>query len=835
LEVTLSDGHHKTIGTDSQWEVATAPAWIMNTPKVSIQMEPAEPYDARLDQNLKFVKAHVLYGVNEGPWKDLNPRDVALMTRQPFAIKSFVHAQSVQMNALNFCLPTARLVNPGIIEANNTVSCACGMATSINLEAPAAVELQSEGFRYTIDGQEGRDGKFELTAGKHLVLAFVRDVTTHEKEKSLRFLNPKGFTLVNPVDPKHANPWCFLRFPEAAFATNDMVWIGFRDERKDISAQIKSYEQSVNDYLKNVKDLAGFDSQLKARAELMPSKVMFVEDWAWQTWNRQVKGDASSLVTKPAALMYDTADMTVVQPNPNGDTELLYDLGEQNCGYYHFNLMADAGVIMDIFGVEYIAPDGRVQFSWGNRNGLRYITKAGVNEFTSLKRRSGRYLFVTLRNVKSPVSIRQLNLIESTYPVNAVGSFSCSDARLDNIWSISARTLKLCMEDTYTDCPLYEQTHWVGDARNESLFGYSIFGATDIARHCIRQTGQSLERYPLAGCQVPSCWDTMLPAWSFLWTISAWDYYWQTGDPNLLKSEHANVIRNLKGAEKFVNDRGLFSAPFWNFFDWTAIDQGPKTVMHNSLLLVGAIDSALKQEEAISCREHAAWLRQLRGRVAEGANRLWDPARQSYPDSIHDDSSISTSISQHTSALSVLYDVVDQTNLDAARKNMIQPPEKMVRFGSPFAVQYLYEALEKLGLEDEIVQHIYLNYLPMLESGATTVWESFPTGTTGGGGFPTRSHCHAWSATPLYFLNRIVVGVKPLTPGWTTAQISPHPGKLTWARGVVATPHGPVSVSWKLNGENLDITCKAPEQVKVKFISNETLKGKSVTLNGQKQ
>ena len=152
-----------------------------------------------------------------------------------------------------------------------------------------------------------------------------------------------------------------------------------------------------------------------------------------------------------------------------------------------------------------------------------------------------------------------MQLIESTYPVSAVGRFACSDPRLDKIWEISTRTLKLCMEDTYTDCPLYEQTHWVGDARNESLFGYSVFGATDVPARCIRLTAQSLERYPIAGCQTPSCWDCILPAWSFLWGISTWDYYWATGDKEFLRQVWPAVIRNLEGAEKYVDKDGLFS------------------------------------------------------------------------------------------------------------------------------------------------------------------------------------------------------------------------------------------------------------------------------------
>ena len=147
-------------------------------------------------------------------------------------------------------------------------------------------------------------------------------------------------------------------------------------------------------------------------------------------------------------------------------------LGQQNCGYWTFDLIADEGVVVDIAAVEYIAPDGRIQHA-GTRNCLRYITKQGLNSYTSFDRRSGRYIFMTFRNQKTPIQIRHFTLFESTYPVKQIGDFNCSDMRLNKIWSICARTLKLCMEDTYTDCPLYEQTAWVGDLRNEALVGYS--------------------------------------------------------------------------------------------------------------------------------------------------------------------------------------------------------------------------------------------------------------------------------------------------------------------------------------------------------------------------
>ncbi|MCL5097533.1 MAG: alpha-L-rhamnosidase N-terminal domain-containing protein [Candidatus Omnitrophica bacterium] len=834
LDWVGQDGHRHTLITDRSWETALAKAWVSNTPKVSIQMEPCELFDARLANQLTFGKAAEICGAFDGPWKDLHPRDVPLLTKQPVAFRRFLGASLVKAEGRDFCLPAARLVNPGVIEANQNASCACGMATVIDAKQECTVRLANGDMKLAVDGRRNQQNLFSLKPGRHILVAFVHDVCGHQKEKSLRLLTTEGFTLENPVKAGYENPWIFLRFPEFAFATNDMRWMNFRGEDKRITSMIDRYGQLTEQLLGSVKDLDSFRTQLGTRAEVMPSNAMFVIDTTWQFQNRQVVGDAGALVQNPGGLIYNNADATIIQPTKDGDVELLYDLGEQDCGYYQFELIADAGVCVDIDGVEYIAPDGRIQHTLGNRNGLRYITKQGLNHFISLKSRSGRYIFVTLRNQKSPVQLCNLSLVESTYPVNYLGSFACSDARLNEVWDISTRTLKLCMEDTFVDCPLYEQTLWVGDARNESLLAYGVFGATDIARRCILLADQSLERYPIVGCQVPSSWDCLLPAWSFLWGISTWDYYWETGDKTFLRQIYPDVIRNLKGAEKFVNDRDLFSGPFWNMFDWTGADQSQKTVLHNSMFMVGAINAALEEAGVLDDSTYTAWLEQLRARLIKGINQLWDPAKGAYPDAIRDDGSISPSTCQHTSFLSILYNIIPPADLDAAKRNLTQPPPNMIKIGSPFAMLYLYETYEKLGMDDQIIQSIYKNYLPMLESGASTVWESFPSGTTGSGGFPTRSHCHGWSSAPTLYLPRIILGVKETTAGGASCQISPHLNGLQWAHGRVESARGPIEVSWTRTGDTLEVTYQVPGGVKAEFKSNDTLRGLKVVVNGTK-
>ena len=829
VNVKNSNGTSKTIVSDKSWLVAEAKQWISNTPKVSVQMEPTEYYDGRLETDLRFANAAELYKAGEGPWKGLNRRDVAYLTKVDFPPKTFAGAKLVKnSDDMTFCLSALRLCHQGVIEANHNTSTPCGMTSVISVKKKTTISIDAPMFSVTIAGKKSASGKYTLQKGKHLLTAMSKTIFGHiGKDKTLS-INGKDFTLQNPTEKGYENPWSFILLKEFLVAKDDVRFFHFTDEDAELCNAKKGYEKASKDLLK-AKDYKALEQYQGASIKLISSEKMFCFDSCELFQKRAPLKDAGSLVVNPCGMMADNPEITTIKPSEEGNIELLLDLGEQNCGYYSFELIADEGANVDIFGIEYITPSGIIQHSWGNRNGMRYITKKGTNKFTSLKRRSGRYIFITISGHRSAVKIRNFKLIESTYPVNYAGSFECSDPSLNKIWDISARTMKLCMEDTYTDCPLYEQTLWVGDARNESLFGYGVFGAYDLAARCIKLAAQSLEHFPIVGCQVPSSWECLLPAWSFLWGISVWDYYWHTGDERFLKKLWPAVIKNIKGAYSHINKKtGLFSGPFWNMFDWTEIDQDKKTVLHNSMLMVGAIDAAVKSANVLEDKKQLDWLKKKRKDLKKAINTQWDDKKKSYPDSIFDDLSPSNSICQHTSFLSILYDIIEKKNLPSAVANTIEPRKNMIRVGSPFAMLYYYETLTKIDCQDEIIKSIYQKFTPMLDQGATTVWETFSTGTMAFGEFPTRSHCHAWSSAPVYFLNKIILGIKQTSSGAKSFTVSPRLAKLNWAKGATATALGQIKMDWKKVGDKLTVNIEHPKGVKVKFEKNETMAGLNV-------
>lgn len=148
------------IVTDDSWDVAEAHAWQSNTPKIACQMEPNEMYDARFEDGYKFTRAKVICGAEEGGWKDLNPRDVALMTREPGCLKRFVGANIIENKSRVFCLPAGRLCHDDALMCNINMSAPCGMATELTAEKKLKLKIEKFGFKVSVDGKQNDKNEF---------------------------------------------------------------------------------------------------------------------------------------------------------------------------------------------------------------------------------------------------------------------------------------------------------------------------------------------------------------------------------------------------------------------------------------------------------------------------------------------------------------------------------------------------------------------------------------------------------------------------------------------------------------------------------------------------
>ncbi len=75
---------------------------------------------------------------------------------------------------------------------------------------------------------------------------------------------------------------------------------------------------------------------------------------------------------------------------------------------------------------------------------------------------------------------------------------------------------------------------------------------------------------------------------------------------------------------------------------------------------------------------------------------------------------------------------------------------------------------------------------------------------------PHTSLAHGWSTGALPLLTNDVLGVRPLTPGFSHFGVAPAVVGLSWVHGTIPTPRGVISVSWKVMKRGFTLTIQAP-------------------------
>ena len=86
------------------------------------------------------------------------------------------------------------------------------------------------------------------------------------------------------------------------------------------------------------------------------------------------------------------------------------------------------------------------------------------------------------------------------------------------------------------------------------------------------------------------------------------------------------------------------------------------------------------------------------------------------------------------------------------------------------------------------------------------------------------SHCHAWSASPAWYLSREVLGVKfPQLPDFSVVEIDIRSHHAWWAEGVYPHPSGDLHVKWEKKKSGIEVQCRAPAGVQVRVKAPATL------------
>ena len=401
--------------------------------------------------------------------------------------------------------------------------------------------------------------------------------------------------------------------------------------------------------------------------------------------------------------------------------------------------------------------------------------------------------------------LRNIQAISIMIDDPMVGSFNCSDDRLNKIWQTGAYTVQLNMQDYLWDGIKRDRLVWLGDLHPEVVTVSNVWGNHDVVRRTL-DFGKA--DTPLPG------WMNGFSSYSMWWLLIHRDYYLHNGDLAYLKENRDYIYGLTKQLDECVDAKGEEKMTGVRFLDWPTSEK--QDVIHDGL-------QALTYMTLKAVRQIAGWLKDDEmDKVAKNCLARMDKYNGKHTDA-------SQAIS-----LSLLAGTSNDTKSDC---------KKLITNGlssfSPFYGYYAIEALAENGEIDTAMKMVSDYWGSMIDLGATTFWEHLnysdtkkaarideivPAGKydihADGGEYCyvglRQSLCHGWAAGPTPWLQRYVLGVKPVEPGCKTVEVCPHLGDLSFVEGTVPTPYGPLKVEAHKDAKGKTVcTVNAPKGVKV--------------------
>lgn len=486
---------------------------------------------------------------------------------------------------------------------------------------------------------------------------------------------------------------------------------------------------------------------------------------------------------------------TIIPASEGQFSRLILDLGDMSVGNLDFTVFAEAGTVLDFYFFENMY-QGEIDFTTGLNNGIRYICREGWQRYRAMARMGGRYILVSVRNSSAPVKIRDLHIDETTYATSRLGSFQCSDEKLNRIWEMCAHTHELCLEDCFTDCPTYEQAFWLGDAQISAAVNAYICGDYTLCRHSLVLAASASANTPLLNALTPTDWRASIPLWAMNWVAAVYQYVELSGDRTLLTELYGDILRMLDYYCSLLTPDGGFLVSAWNLVDWAPLDISSCCIptAYQGILsycLLRFSQTAHEFGKPVDADRFSFEARRTR----EFLNRcLWDEDRGAFRDSYVPGVGPSTTFSLQTHSLLWLYDVIDgEDRRTQVLRFLSKKPDDFIDVGSPFMLCYLYECLASVGQLQTVFDDIKSRWGEMLRFNSATCWEVFP-------GFyensRTRSYCHAWSASPAMLMQKYLLGVRLTGEGCKTLTFGQLYPELDWCRGTIPCPSGLINVEW---------------------------------------
>ncbi|HHT67154.1 MAG TPA: hypothetical protein GX010_02895 [Erysipelotrichaceae bacterium] len=481
-----------------------------------------------------------------------------------------------------------------------------------------------------------------------------------------------------------------------------------------------------------------------ARQDIGDYRSLSFDDADWEKASSICKagylpfGDLYKAVTKPIifdeVVDFSNADeytgKTLIQ-----DTKLELNLPTDIQFSWVIGLEAQAGQKLTIYTDSYSYNDGLKSFM------DTYICKGGTQEYENYPWRSGYTLYI---EAPAGVKFTKLGYRFSYFNGEMMPPVETSNADIDTLWKKAQNTVRVCMRDSFMDCPDRERGPYMGDASNQ----------VDSTLYCYGEGGLDLIKKSILACigwtkndgvipsRAPSVKPQEIPNQSLAFLTSAFHYWQHTKDIDTMKIYYKACLDYLK---LFEMSNGL---PVYRYGSWTWNDWGEK--IDSNLLQVGfyyyALNLVKQLSEELEMNDDVTFIDERMASMKAKYHQAY------YTVEGFKDSS-SRYVDDRANALLALSGLAEPSDYETIINVLTSTFQ-----ASPFIEKYVIEALCYMGRIDLAMERMLNRYDEMIKDSKDTLYEKFD--------ISDGTFNHAWSSGPCYIVGKYIIGLKPLKAGY---------------------------------------------------------------------
>lgn len=391
-----------------------------------------------------------------------------------------------------------------------------------------------------------------------------------------------------------------------------------------------------------------------------------------------------------------------------------------------------------------------------------YYYEKNVKSGTVERRRAFRFIFVrgakpedfTVKAVHSYVDI----------PVKA--SFHSDDETLNRIFDVAVETFRQCSGMFFIDGIKRDRWVWSGDAYQSYVVNPYIFFDKEINERTLVQLRGNLG--------IRQHLNTIVD-YSMLWVMGLKHQYEMTGDLGFIEEIYEKAEDLVQFLMRQTNELGfIYGRPQdWIFIDWADIDK-EGTLAAEQVLLVKTYEVMAELAE-LTGRDGSGYREKKEALYKNLIQYFWSEEKGAFIDSYE---SGKQHVTRHANIFAVFFDLADEEMRQKILKNVLLNPE-VAEITTPYFKFFELETLCKLGLLDEVMKRMKDYWGGMLKKDCVTFWEEFDPKQDGVEQYAMysdpygKSLCHAWGASPIYFLGKYFLGVRPTAPGYASYTVEP--------------------------------------------------------------